>query len=113
MATNLDRGSSDDDSVPKVQILPHVKAEVLALAVVLEVNKGRICANGIDADETKDHKPNHPVGAAGDVEKVHEALHFLNKAAEVTFILSPRTLFSLTPWAAQIHARAEHGYIRA
>ena len=113
MATNLDRGSSDDDSVPKVQILPHVKAEVLALAVALEVNKARIEASGINADETKDQKPDQPVAAAGDVEKVHEALGLLNKAAKVTFILSPRTLFSLTRWAAQIHARAELRYIRA
>ena len=107
MATNPDRESSDDDAVPKVQILPHVKAEVLALAVALEVNKARIEASGINAYETKDQKPDQPVAAAGDVEKVHEALGFLNKAAKVTFILSPRTLFSLTPWAAQIRARAE------
>ena len=96
MATNLDPGSSDDDAVPKVQILPHVRAEVLALAVALEVNKARIEASGINADETKDHKPHQPVAAAGDVEKVHEALGFLNKAAKVTFISSPRTLFTNT-----------------
>ena len=112
MATNLDRGSSDEDSIPKVQIIPHVKAEVLALAVVLDVNKARICAKSISPKETEDLRAK-PVGAAGDVEHMHVALDLLNKAAQVTFILSPRTLFSLTSWAAQIHARAEHGYIRA
>ena len=76
MDSNLDRGSSDEVSFLKVRILPDVKAEVLALAVVLDVNKARICASSIDAKETEGFRPT-PFSTAGDVECMHTSLDWL------------------------------------
>ena len=103
MATNPNHGSSDDVSVEQVRIVPKESAQVLALAVVLDVIKSRIGIFGIDKNETR-HFREKPYGRAGDVECIHTSLNWLLKAARVTLIPSA-TYFDISNTVRRLHTR--------
>ena len=103
MATNLNHGSSDDVSVEQVRVVPKESAQVLALAVVLDVIKSRIGIFGIDNNETRYFREK-PYGRAGDVECIHTSLNWLLKAARVTMITSA-PYFDISNTVRRLHTR--------
>ena len=103
MATNLNHGSSDDVSVEQVRIVPKESAQVLALAVVLDVFKARIENYGTDKKETAYFREKI-YASAGDVVCIHAALDWLLKAAKVTLIPSA-PYFDISNTVGRLHTR--------